>query len=160
KTQKLDLAQAPFRLLAIVNRIDLAGNPSYGTVGGAEGRFVFAALDSSCQPVDFNVILEYGVPRTTCAQLRDWANAWLALDGLTLGSAAYTQARETITDVSTSAGAAPTKPAGSAIDQVRSNEIILGAEGEPLRQWELREFALENAGGSAVALHEATVKQT
>jgi hypothetical protein len=50
----LDLSIAPFRLLAIVNRLDLRGNPGYGGVNdsdpcnpsciGGEGRFVFALV--------------------------------------------------------------------------------------------------------------------
>jgi hypothetical protein len=159
---KLDLARAPLKLIAIVNRIDLAGNVAFGKVGGAEGRFIFAALDDSCQAEAFNVILEYGVPKTSCTELRDWARAWLALDTLTLGSTAYNNALEHLTETFAHAGAAPNKPAGSAINQVRSNEISLGSTAdEPPRQWELREFALTNTGvGSKVALLESTVKQT
>ncbi|WP_437624174.1 hypothetical protein [Sorangium sp. So ce1151] len=42
----LDLHKAPFRLLAIVNRVDLAG-PSYGADNPGEARFVFGMLNLS-----------------------------------------------------------------------------------------------------------------
>ncbi len=80
-----DLANAPFRLLAIVNRIDLGAtvaeveNEMFGTTdvtfspfgtfsayysgtgAGSEVRFLFAALDESGAPLDgdFTVIFEY-----------------------------------------------------------------------------------------------------
>lgn len=50
----LDMAKAPFRLLAIVNRLDLRGNVTYGggkgdpcepACNGGEGRFVFCFCD-------------------------------------------------------------------------------------------------------------------
>jgi hypothetical protein len=40
----LDLKKAPFRLLAIVNRVDLAG-PAYGVDNPGEARFVFGMLN-------------------------------------------------------------------------------------------------------------------
>lgn len=39
----LDITKAPFRLLAIVNRVDLSG-PSYGSESPGEARFVFGML--------------------------------------------------------------------------------------------------------------------
>ena len=44
----LDLAQAPFKLLAIVNRVDLRGSAAYGSRNAGEARFVFGALDMRC----------------------------------------------------------------------------------------------------------------
>ena len=53
----LDLSIAPFRLLAIANRLDLRGNPGYGGVNtddpctptsiGGEGRFVFCLIPNA-----------------------------------------------------------------------------------------------------------------
>jgi hypothetical protein len=158
-TGKLDLARAPLKLLAIVNRIDLAGNPSYGNVGGAEGRFVFGVLSPTCASTEFTVILEYGVPRRSCASLRDWAIAWEALDGMTPGSAAYNAALEALTEPFAHANADPGKLAGSALDQLRTDEIALVASKLENPQWELREFTLQ-ATAAGVRLREATVKQT
>lgn len=137
---KLDLDRAPMKLLAIVNRIDLAKNVGYAPGGEAEGRFVFQLMNpgtctaSPSQP--FLVILEYGVPRTTCTGLRDWAKKWKALSLLPLGSPAYNAALDALTDVFTKAGAAPGNPNGSAINQIRTNELRLAFP------WELREFQL------------------
>lgn len=158
-TGKLDLARAPLKLLAIVNRIDLAGNPSYGNVGGAEGRFVFGVLGPGCAVKPFTVILEYGVPRRTCASLRDWALAWVALDGMTPGTAAYDAALEALTEAFAHAGADSGKLAGSALDQVRTDENALHPPDAEQPQWELREFTLQPTPAGP-RLHEATVKQT
>jgi hypothetical protein len=142
-----------------VNRIDLAGNPSYGNVGGAEGRFVFGALGPGCTAKPFTVILEYGVSRRTCASLRAWALAWVALDGMTPGSAAYDAALEALTEQFAHAGADPGKLAGSALDQVRTDENALHPAGAEQPEWELREFTLQ-ATAAGIRLREATVKQT
>jgi hypothetical protein len=158
-TGKLDLARAPLRLLAIVNRIDLAGNPSYGHVGGAEGRFVFGVVTPTCAVRPFTVILEYGVPRRTCTSLRDWAQAWVALDAMTPGTAAYNAALEALTEQLAHAGADPGKSAGSALDQLRTDENALHPSSAEQPQWELREFTLQPTG-AGVRLQEATVKQT
>jgi hypothetical protein len=158
-TGKLDLARAPLKLLAIVNRIDLAGNPSYGHVGGAEGRFVFGVLGPGCATRPFTVIVEYGVPRRTCSSLRQWALAWEALDAMTPGTTAYNAALEALTQQFASASADPGKLAGSALDQLRSDENALHAPGDEQPQWELREFTLQPTA-AGVRLREATVKQT
>ena len=154
---KLDLARAPFKLLAIVNRIDLAGNFSYGRVGGAELRFVFQAMNATsptCAPLaggdSFLMILEYGVQRRTCSALRDWAQDWKALGAYTPGSSTYNALLEALTEEVVSAGAAPSKPRGSAINQVRTNQAENVVE-----RWVLREFRLTDAGFAA-----SGVKQT
>jgi hypothetical protein len=152
---KLDLANAPMKLLAIVNRIDLAANSAYGPVSGAEGRFIFAPeiiTPQSCTVLsNFNVIVEYGVPINSCTGIRSWANQWLNLQNFTLGSSQYNAALKAITDQFTAANANPNKPNGSALDQLRTDEIALN------NQWELREFHLSTTDH---LLHEATVAQT
>jgi hypothetical protein len=158
-TGKLDLARAPVKLLAIVNRIDLAGNPSYGHVGGAEGRFVFGVLGPGCTTRSFTMIVEYGVPRRTCSALRDWALAWEALDAMAPGTAAYNAALEALTQQFASASADPGKLAGSALDQLRTDENALHAPDAEQPQWELREFTLQPTA-AGIRLREATVKQT
>lgn len=137
---KLDLTRAPFRLLAIVNRLDLR-NLAAGKAG--EGRFVFGVLDASGNALQFTVILEYNLPGSTQADVTAWANRWHALGALPIGSAAYRSALENITNGFAGPGLAPTRPNGSSISQVRSNEIDLAFP------WELREFAL-NASGNLV----------
>lgn len=151
----LDLARAPMKLVAIVNRIDLAGNVSYGRVGGAEGRLIFQAMDPrtpDCKPLRtpqiFHIIFEYGVPRDSCGALRDWALAWKALAGHPLGSPAYNAALAALTESLVRAGAAPGRPGGSALNQLRTNEQALGGA------WHLREFRLTAAGLRAVSVRQ------
>jgi hypothetical protein len=134
---KLDLTKAPLRLLAIVNRMDLR-NLAQGNAG--EGRFVFGVVDRSGNPLSFTVILEYKLPATTVEEATSWANAWHGLGALTPGSAEYNAALQAVTDRFARKNAAPGRPNGSAIGQIRTNEIALAAP------WELREFRINSLG--------------
>ncbi|MER2564760.1 MAG: CARDB domain-containing protein [Myxococcaceae bacterium] len=134
---RLDLTRAPFRLLAIVNRMDLR-NLSRGSAG--EGRFVFGVLGAGGTQLQFTVILEFNLPATTQADVDRWAADWHALGALPVGSPAYNTALEAITRRFAGPNASPSRPNGSAINQVRSNEIALSAP------WEMREFNLNAAG--------------
>jgi len=148
----LDLSIAPFRLMAIVNRLDLMGNIGYG--GGAnagEGRFVFCAMNGSCQPLEFTVIFEFGVNKSGCGQIKSYAQEWFNLGSLTLGSPAYNTALQHITDQFSLAGEDPSKPNGSSLNQLRTNEIALSSI------WELREFHLDSVSHQ---LLNATVAKT
>ncbi|MGB8506970.1 MAG: hypothetical protein WCD76_01065 [Pyrinomonadaceae bacterium] len=151
----LDLSKAPFRLLAIVNRVDLRNNSVYGGGSAGEGRFVFGVMDmrqtggidpytglpqTACSPTQFTVILEYGIDRTGCG-IRDWGRQWYNLRNFALGSSAYNAALQNITDQFTRANAAPRKPNGSALNQLRTNEIAI-ANPFPDNQWQMREFRL------------------
>ncbi len=137
----LDLDLAPFRLLAIVNRVDLRGGGSaYGGGNAGELRFVFGLIDTdTCEPELMTVILEYGVPRSGCTSVRDWGRRWWALQGFKPGTADYNDRLAKLVEEVVVAGADPSKPNGSAINQVRTNEIALAAP------WELREFRLGQA---------------
>ncbi|MDP1914723.1 MAG: CARDB domain-containing protein [Myxococcales bacterium] len=134
---RLDLRRAPFRLLAIVNRMDLR-DLTRGSAG--EGRFVFGVLGAGGNQLQFTVILEFNLPATTQADVDRWAADWHALGAQPIGSPGYNQALETITSRFAGPAVSPTRPNGSAINQVRSNEIALSAP------WELREFRLNAAG--------------
>lgn len=146
----LNLATAPFRLLAIVNRIDLRSHAfPYDNAG--ECRFVFGAVDPSnpCSaPLPFTVIFEYGVPLKGCTGIKSWANQWAALNSIPFGPS-YNAALEAITDQVTMAGADPTKPNFSALNQLRSNDELTFT-------WDLREFIINSSG----FLVENTVKNT
>ncbi|WP_096331472.1 hypothetical protein [Nannocystis exedens] len=159
----LDLKKAPFRLLAIVNRVDLArrgkGGGGYGGgIGGdfldaGEGRFVFGlvlpdgystkgynkpgVLDekTNCMLTPFTVIFEYKIDRPGCEKVRDWAQQWRALDTLPFG-ATYNDALQAITDQFTAAGASPTRGNESALGQLRTNDFLMA----PL--WQMREHQL------------------
>ncbi|WP_225414129.1 hypothetical protein [Stigmatella hybrida] len=161
----LDFSKAPFRLLAIVNRIDLAGpsdfyNPNSASPG--EARFVFGMLDQNGNKLDATVILEYKL--TPVHTTFTWAQKWhdLAASG-PVGSAAYNAALEQITNKITARGAFPGARNGSAIGQVRTDEIafdpnVLASK----RVWELREQRLLDcsAGNLRCWLTPDTVKQT
>ncbi|HKE47905.1 MAG TPA: hypothetical protein VKB52_07555 [Rhodanobacteraceae bacterium] len=150
---KLDLSQAPMRLLAIVNRIDLRTNRAYGGGDAGEGRFVFGVMNpSDCQAVPFfTLILEYGVPKSGCVAVRTWAQQWHALGSLKLGTPPFNPALQQLTDTFAKANANPARPNGSALNQLRSEE------GELATPWELREFRLD---GTSHLFVESTVAQT
>jgi hypothetical protein len=161
---KLDLARSPFKLVAIVNRLDL-GKGTGGRVGGYGGgggagelRFVFAAVDRSagCTLKPFLVIFEYSVPITACNGVKTWAQKWLALSnpGVVLGSAAYNSSLQALTQQVVVRNAAPGKPNRSAIGQIRTNEESLA------RPWELREFRLGARTSAPNFLAETTTVLT
>ncbi len=140
---RLDLAHSPFRLLAIVNRLDLRTATTYGNGGAGEGRFIFGIIKvdpndlmDTCMTEPGTVIFEYGVPLQQCSAIRNYGMQWAELEDHALGSPSYNAALQAITDQFTSAGAAPTKPNGSALNQLRSNDFPITSP------WELREFHL------------------
>lgn len=162
----LDLSIAPFRLLAIVSRLDLAttrgGGSGYAASRGdfldaGEARFVFSVvlppgynttgffnhmpLGGGCRSLPFTVIFEFRVPKCDCKGVRSWARQWVKLASLPFPSATYNKALEKITRQFASANANPLKPNGSALGQLRTNEIALTPPGQ--FTWELREFQLD-----------------
>jgi hypothetical protein len=151
----LDLKKAPFRLLAIVNRIDLAGT-NFGATEPGEGRFVFGAVNPATgAPHSATVILEYKLPSFRDAL--DWALVWHELSEHPIGSPEYLDALSIITDEFTMRFAEPGNPnQGSSIGQVRTNEIQYGPG------WKLREYTLQDAGlgPDQFRLLPTTTKQT
>jgi hypothetical protein len=134
---KLDLGQAPFKLIAITNRMDLRDKKNPGSAG--EGRLIFAGLQGG-QPANFTVIFEYVLPTDDTKDVPFWADTWHGLGAPAQGER-YNAALEKVTRLFTDRGASPSKPNGSAIGQIRTNELMLG---DP---WELREFRLDVADG-------------
>lgn len=122
----LDLARAPFRLIAIVSRLDLPTSPR----GGA--RLIYGLVDpASGEPGLMSVSFEYALPALGTPNDRQaWAARWHALAGHPFGSD-YNAALQALTD----AFATPSSLAG-----VRSNEAAFGAP------WELREWRLAADG--------------
>jgi hypothetical protein len=149
-TGQLDLKEAPFRLLAIVARLDLRESSPKHT--GGELRFIFNLLDSSGNTTPFNLIFEYGLDAANCQDILNWAQSFHALGAVAFGGT-YNADLETITDRVTAIGASPGKPNGSAIDQIRTNEIFLSTP------WELREFHTADAT-TGHGLIESTVALT
>jgi hypothetical protein len=143
--QPLDFSKAPFRLLAIVNRMDLR-NPG---VQAGEGRFVFGVLDAAGNPLEFTVILEYALPGGTPEAIQAWARDWHELGQLGLGHPDYKVKLQALTDRFAKAGVMAGRPHGNALNQIRTNEVALS------NLWEMREFVL-----TSTALQPATVKRT
>jgi hypothetical protein len=144
----LDLDRAPLRLQAIVNRMDLR-NLAEGNAG--EGRFVFGVIGPFGSVEQFTVIFEYKLPAATEADVQEWANLWHDLGSHPFPSEEYNAALEAITLRFSGRGAAPGRVNGSALSQLRTNEISL------FPRWELREFVLSQTTGF---LAPTTVKLT
>jgi len=146
----LDLDIAPFRLSAIVNRIDLGdtvtGSGGYGggtttdPADAGELRFIFGPQNlDTCQQLTFSVIFEYGVPIEGCAEVRDWALDWTELNdasALPPFSPAWLNHLESLTETVVVHGAAPGRGNDNAINQIRTNEFAFSGP------WEFREFTL------------------
>jgi cytochrome c553 len=149
-SNKLDLSDAPMRLLAIVNRVDLRKAGAYGGGNAGEARFVFGVVRCPFAR-SFTVILEYGVPKSACSAIQDWAQQWHNLGSIDLGTAAYNNALQAITNQFAGPNVVPANPNGSALNQLRTNEIDLAGP------WELREFRLS---ASTHQFIESTIAQT
>ena len=147
---KLDLDFAPFRLLAIVTRLDLRNHPAVhlvapnpNDVSAGELRFVFGVLDpATCSPLQFTTIFEYGLRANSMRDVKNFATQIHALGSLPAGSEIYKAALQTLTD-----GVV----LNNSINQIRTNEIALAFP------WELREFELNRTIGQ---LQPTTVKLT
>lgn len=150
---QLDMRRAPFRLLAIVSRLDMRQPPSGTAPTAGEGRFVFNLLNAAGNPTEYLLILEYGLDAVTCSGIMTWANAWHNLGTVPFGPK-YNAALQGVTDSFTSINASPAKPNGSALNQARTDDFFLAAP------WELREFTLQPAGGVVASLLMSTVAQT
>lgn len=163
-TCKLSFAPdvVPFRLLAVVYRPDLRRVPPpnaahQGSAG--QGRFVFGVLDQARQPAQFTVIFEYMIPTSGKSDIQAVADKWHKLGKLPLGSD-HTKALHANTLQFTKWNIAPLRNNGSALLQIRTNEVSLAEPGsDPTSSrgllWEMREFIV----GSSGALVPDTMKQ-
>lgn len=141
-----DFRNAPFRLLAIVNRIDrrsydpVTQNPKHP----AEARFVFCFTGGSpkAQARKGTVIFEYEMAAADLAELVDWAKAWHQLGAIPQFNDDFRKALATLTTRFTRRNAAPSKQNGSALLQIRTNELFLNDTGK----WVMREFRLDHSG--------------
>lgn len=130
------LANAPFRLLAIVYRPDLGIIAPDGAIASAgEVRFVFTALDltsaarlADAPPLPFTVIFEYTLPAHSRDELRGWAEAWHRLGRLPFG-ARFNAALQELTDRVT--GASAGQP-----PRLRTNDGLA-------TPWQLRQFRFD-----------------
>jgi hypothetical protein len=157
----LNLNIAPYRLEAIVNRIDLGetstgGGGLYGSVTGSpttagELRFIFGVVqpnpwgggsEATCGRKLFTTIFEYGVPRTGCSSVVDWARQWTGLQAMPGFTPAYLAQLQSMTESVVLHGSAPAKGNQNAINQIRTNEFLVGNQ-PPDAAWE------SAVGGSA-----------
>jgi hypothetical protein len=164
----LDMGKAPFRLIAIVYRPDLRKAPTASDPGfGGEGRFVFNVLDAAGKPVKGTVIFEYSLPIFTNFGTLTWAYRWHLLGAFPFGEA-YNALLRTVTNGFAGPGADPRRPNGNALNQLRTNEVVLkhlagchpdgtmlptglckpadGTTFPTQKLWELREFQINAAG--------------
>lgn len=120
-----NLDNAPFRLLAITNRIDLKDtiNNSSG-----EGRFTYC-IKPELFPNDpsafFNIIFEYNLPGRTSNDCGRWVNKWHSLSDTTLTNTEYINTLTSVTD---------SFLLMNDLNQLRTNDFIFE------KIWELREF--------------------
>ena len=138
----LPLDRAPFRLIAVANRMDLGGKPGISDRG--EGRLVYAltrgpADDATSSPLATTVIFEFALPspRTT----KEWATAWHGLGALPLQSPEY---REALVHV------AMAFEQRASLSQVRWNDLALG----------MHELTLDDQGLLVVSVLRNTPPRT
>lgn len=105
------------------------------------GATLIPPVANQCFSLPFTVIFEYRIPKCDCKDVRSWAKQWMALadDATPPGSPAYNARLEALTEQFVAANANPRNPNGSALGQLRTNEVALGTV--PIL-WELREFQL------------------
>lgn len=134
---KLDLNKAPFKLLAIVNRMDLRSVDGTEVRSAGEGRLVFGTLDSEGKPLGrgFYIIFEYNLAASNLHELNQWAGKWERLQAHPIESRRYSDELSKITRSFTDRQLGPDKHSFH-LNQVRTNEVALG------RPWELREFKI------------------
>jgi hypothetical protein len=146
--RRLDLTQAPFRLLAIANRIDLAAGGACGSDGG-ELRFVYGVTTpGTMASLPMTVIFEYHVALRAGESLRDWATAWHALGAVQPGPALADQ-------LATVVGRGLAR---ATLHRVLTND---GAFGPPLGlPWEMRQFVPAATDAGVTRLLEVAVAQT
>lgn len=130
-----DSSKAPFRLLAITNRIDLQQLPN--NVG--EGRLTFGQADNGGN--DFTLIFEYKLPGNSEDDVIRWAKRWHQLSDMSLGSDQYI---DTLTAI-----VLDFTRDGNDLGQIRTNSV----QGGP---WEFRELVWND---STKRLEETTRKQ-
>lgn len=141
--QKLNLRIAPFRLLAIVNRLDLRSK-SAGNISAGEGRFVFGFVKPDGSPSPFTVIFEYGVRADSEYDVKDWAEDWHELGETPFGPK-FNSKLQKFTD-KFSGPNCQGRPNNSCLNQLRTNEVPL----DPNKVWELRDYRLAGSPGKIV----------
>jgi len=149
---KLDLAKAPFRLLAIANRMDLRSSAKPAGPSG-EGRLVFGLTDGpgdapTSVPLAMTVIFEFALPSTKTP--KQWADAWHHLATYPDHGDAYKAARR----VDRGLRRASWTGEGQLTRQARTNESVTNWI------WQLRQFRLDAGGMFALTATSDTPTAT
>jgi hypothetical protein len=134
--QTLDLAKAPFRLIAFANRIDLSTTDERSDSAG-ESRLVYVLTQGpgdnpASVPLPMTVIFEYQNPNSEGRDTRYWTKRWHALGAYADYDSDFLAELDALyADITT-------RPAdrSSWINQVRTNDVALDW------LWDLREFKL------------------
>jgi hypothetical protein len=159
---ELDLSIAPFRLNGFVNRLDLRTNAASrrGTSAG-EGRIVFTVLFPDGRASLTTLILEYELLARDGDEVKAWAKAWHALGSIPFGRA-YNEALEELVNRFAGPNAAPGRPNGSALRQLRTNEFSRPRRGVIFSDdpWQWREFRLSPHTGRLVMTTTAQTVDT
>ena len=145
---RLDLSKAPFRLLAISNRIDLRSAALEDKHSGML-NFVFGLYDQTegpnfGQPLNMMVSMEFEM-RTEIHGLIDWALRWYNLSHTPTNAAAYKQALAVIIRDATQRNTKISKSGNSPFSAIRTEEMLSSNSAE------FREFGLNSEGKLAVA---------
>jgi hypothetical protein len=158
----MPLHKAPFKLLAIANRIDLRAHRPFGEPLGGEIRFVFGIYNpivnsppcpspnpgpnATTMDPNSTIIVEYSPNKSTENQVRDLATRWFSLSSLS--GASYLQALQALTEEVIGTGK---------LLHIRTNEFPLtpGTPPEP-DGWNLAEFEPDSTG----VLRRSTIKQS
>ncbi|MEY4590617.1 MAG: hypothetical protein RL497_2693 [Pseudomonadota bacterium] len=145
---RLNLEKSPFRLLAIVNRMDLR---SLKRSSAGELRFVFGLMQFDGEPLPFNLIFEYQVPAYNKIKVKKLADRWHTLAALSFPSEEYNQSLARLTKQIVSKYNDPVLPKFKPLLTIRTNEASLKSP------WELRQFRIP---GTATALKQVAVENT
>jgi hypothetical protein len=133
----LEWGAAPFQLVAIVNRVDLASGPCGA---GGELRLIYTALDPVTGVLsDMTLIFE--IPYPTTRAPAEWARAWRELGSLANSEGYGRQLGLLVREVQ--AGADPLRV------RVLSSEMVFA------QPWEMREFHVQVRGGELALLQVA-----
>ena len=139
-------AAAPFHLLAIVNRVDLAAD-ACGSAAG-ELRYVYTATDAQGeQALDLSVIVEIPYPSTRSAA--SWARSWRDMAAQPAGPARDGALLALTREV--------TLEADPLRVRVRTNEAALSERGGP---WQMREFQLQSSSRGELELRQVPLTFT
>ena len=151
---KLDLSKAPFRLLAISNRLDLRSAVAADKKAGSL-IFIFGLFDQTPgenygRPLKMTVTIEFDL-RTEVYNLMDWTLKWYWLSSNSSFDEAFKKKLEQLTIAATAQNPLIQKTNQSAFSVIRTSDNEFGSTTE------FREFSLNASGDRLV---QSPLKQT